>query len=490
MSFPQISKSQRRATTGPIDTDALASAEFGDIQNQYGSSTSKTEGKSAASAQRFQRRGTIAMGERLFPSKYATWTIEEDDETMGDVAIVVNLLADLSPAGILPLAYGMSGTGYVPAFALLLVFASAAAFMMYLVGLTMEKTGAKSYDKIWEKVIGRGSAWVPLATVWLVTFGCCLAYACMFGDLFAFAMPALHVGFLSRTWCIVILAAFPLLPLCMLKDLSALAPTSFGALAFVVYTFLMIIIRYADGSYEAGGKFSSEPKIEDSSHITTFGLSSLTLVNALAVAFLCHYNGCKYYREFVEHRPEKFGKRVGLAFALVSLIFAGCMMFGYATFGKGADAVILNNYATNDSMATVARIGMGLANVFSFPLMFSGLRESTISLLSFAVASMEDTCNYVWFQNMLSTVMLSLISVVAILVTDAGIVVGLVGAIAGSAIIYVIPCLLFDRAERKFSDPTRTSTKQRLAQVIGCCGLGLMVMGTYAALCLDRKSVV
>jgi len=469
-------KTQRRAT---LDTSALAAAEAGET-SQYGSTDTKIDGKPAAATGRIQRRGTFAFGERLFPGKHATWTIEEDDETMGDVEIVINLLADLSPAGILPLAYGMSGTGYVPAFALLLVFAAAAAFMMYLVGLTMEKTGAKSYDMIWEKVIGPGSMWVPLATVWLVTFGCCLAYACMFGDLFAFAMPALHLGFLGRTACIMILAVFPLLPLCMLKDLSALAPTSFGALAFVVYTLVMIVIRYADGSYEPGGTYFSVAKPADTAHVTTFGVSSLLLVNALAVAFLCHYNGCKYYREFVGHRPEKFGKRVALAFTLVSLIFAGCMMLGYATFGKASDAVILNNYATNDPMATVARIGMGLANVFSFPLMFSGLRESTLSLVSFCDASMKDTCTQVWFQNMLSTIMLSLITLAAVLVTDAGIVVGLVGAICGSAIIYVIPCFLYDRAELKYGDPT--AMKRKLAQVIGCVGLVLMVMGTYAAL--------
>ena len=38
------------------------------------------------------------------------------------VAIIQSLrLADISPAGVLPLAFGMSGTGYVPSVLLLLL---------------------------------------------------------------------------------------------------------------------------------------------------------------------------------------------------------------------------------------------------------------------------------------------------------------------------------------------------------------------------------
>ena len=41
--------------------------------------------------------------------------------------------------------------------------------------------------------------------------------------------------------------------------------------------------------------------------------------------------------------------------------------------------------AATDLLANIARLGMGFANVFSLPLMFSGLREATLVLLSTAV---------------------------------------------------------------------------------------------------------
>eukprot|EP00930_Biecheleria_cincta_P085422 TRINITY_DN74813_c0_g1_i1.p1 TRINITY_DN74813_c0_g1~~TRINITY_DN74813_c0_g1_i1.p1 ORF type:complete len:493 (-),score=55.85 TRINITY_DN74813_c0_g1_i1:50-1501(-) len=467
----------RRGTVAglPVD-DAEAGTPYGSI----GSDSEKTPGSRA-----LMRRHTFIQGEQHFKSRSSIWNIETDEESMGDTAIVINLLADLSPAGTLPLAAGMIGTGYIPSICLLLIFAAAAAYMMYLISRTIEISGAKSYDKIWEKVIGKQTAWVPACVLILVCFGNCLAYACMFGDLFSGCMPAFGFTFASRTVCLVVLACFPLLPLCMLKDLSALAPTSFGALVSVAWMITVMVIRYADGSYLPGGQYHGPSP--PSGHVATMGVSSLLLVNSLAVGFLCHYNGCKYYREYIDHRPTTFANQVSVGFGMVSLLFAVSMLVGYATFGSSSQAVILNNYSESDSMANIARFGMGLANVFSFPLMFSGLRENALALLAFCVPDQTDTFDLVLFQNILAVSLLALIITTAVILTDASLVVGLVGSICGSAIIYVIPCFLFASASKKFMSQGEEQVNPKemlLVQGIGCTGIVLMIAGASATFLL------
>jgi amino acid permease len=390
------------------------------------------------------------MGEEVeFRKK---WTTEDANKSLTDVSIIINLLADLSPAGILPLSYGMIGTGYAPSMIILLLFTAAAGYVMYLISRFMDRvmiqygTGHwESFDRLWTTVVGKSTSWIPVVTVASVTFGCCLAYACMFGDLFAGCMPAFGITFASRTVCLIVLSV-PLLPLCCMKDLSLLAPTSFAALVAVIYTLVMMVIRYSDGSYAPGGEYFTKAPPPAGDHTWTLGASSLLLVNGLAVAFLCHYNGCKYYREYVTAIPGVFGRRIALAFSAVSLMFAVAMMVGYATFGAFSDGVILNSYAANDMLANAARVGMGFANVCSFPLMFSGLREQSMALICFMSPSMQETTELVSFQNIFSGVMLVIITIIAIIVTDASLVVGLVGSICGSATIYVIPCFIMDRA--------------------------------------------
>ncbi|CAK9003635.1 Vacuolar amino acid transporter 2 [Durusdinium trenchii] len=237
---------------------------------------------------------------------------------MSDLSLVINMLADISPAGVLPLAFGMSGTGYIPSIMLLLLFGTAAAYMMFLVSRTIEIAGVKSYDRLWEKCIGRDSKWIPTVVLWLVCFGNALAYICMVGDLISMCLPGFGIHFLPRSYCIALLALFPLLPLCMLKDLSALAPTSFLALIAVLYMAIMMVIRYADGSYLPGGQYHGFPR--PSGHVANFGIASLLLVNNLSIAFLCECGQeCSSRRNRTLAEMEQSAAEVQRAAAQLSL---------------------------------------------------------------------------------------------------------------------------------------------------------------------------
>lgn len=478
----------RSASHGGEGTDAENQRLAGGSSEPAYSSTKNTKRSSLVKE---RTRHTFGYGESLLPSRFTTWEQKDANETMDDFSIVFNLLADMSPAGVLPLSYGMVGTGYVPAVILLIVFALAAGYMMHLIGRTIACFSNQflNYAAIWENVVGPGTAWIPTFIVILVCAGNCLAYACMFGDLFAGCMPAFGVTFATRTVCLIILGIFPLLPLCWLKDLSMLAPTSILAVIAVLYTLGVMVLRWQDGSYLPGGAYFVEAPPPAGNHTWTMTASSFMLINGLAIAFLCHYNGCKYYREFEKHTSAKFGARIALSFTLLTIVFATAMIPGYATFGGLSNAVILNNYSGDDMLANLARVAMGIANVCSFPLMFSGLREQTIMLIIFISPSMKAPMDLVWVQNSLSTVMLIIIMFVAILVTDCSIVVGLVGSICGSAIIYVLPCFLFDRAYTKVvpgSSQTLyiSKSEQILVRVIGVMGVFLMFAGTIATVAL------
>merc|ERR1740121_1877457 len=88
----------------------------------------------------------------------------------------------------------------------------------------------------------------------------------------------------------------------------------------------------------------------------------------------------------------------------------------------------------------------------------------------------------VWKQDFLSMGLLAMITSVALVVTDAGLVVGLVGAICGSAIIYVVPCTLYAEAIKN----VLSVEKQRLDLIwlrcLAALGVGLGIAGCYASL--------
>merc|ERR1719261_1709283 len=256
-------------------------------------------------------------------------------------------------------------------------------------------------------------------------------------------------------------------------------PSSGFALVAVLGTAVAMVVRCFDGSYAVGGRFFKEqpavPAQVQGGHLWNFGIGTLVLVNALAMGFLSHYNGCKYYRELAHHTPAKLLDCTAKAMGLSSVIFALCAFAGYSTFGDSSDGVILNNYAEDDQVINVARIGMGLSIIASFPLMFSGLREAMMTLLGRAGVDLA----LVWQQDLLSVVMLVAILSIALFLTDAGLVVGVVGAVCGSSIIYVIPSVLYAAAIEKFLSPDKHRTE---LMVLRCLAVGGVVLGVSGVL--------
>jgi sodium-coupled neutral amino acid transporter 11 len=420
------------------------------------------------------RRRTIAHGQE------ARWRIEDAAE-MSSIAFVLNMFADLCPPGMLPMAFALRQTGYVPAMCLLVFFCGVCVFTMWCIGRTTAITSETTFEGQWRVAISQSTSWIPVAVVVAVCFGCLLSYACFYADIFASAVPAFGLHW-SRGVCLFVFGLFPTLPLCLLKDMSALSPSSGFALVAVLGTAVVMVVRCFDGSYAAGGRFFKEQPAAraqvQGGHLWNFGIGSLVLVNALAMGFLSHYNGCKYYRELAHHTPAKLWECTAKAMGLSSLVFAICAFAGYSTFGDSSDGVILNNYAEDDQVINVARIGMGLSIIASFPLMFSGLREAVLTLFERAGADLDR----VWQQDLLSVMMLLVILAIALFLTDAGLVVGVVGAVCGSSIIYVIPSVLYAGAIEKFLSPDKHRTELTTLHCLAAGGVILGVSGVLTSI--------
>lgn len=275
---------------------------------------------------------------------------------------------------------------------------------------------------------------------------------------------------------------FPALPLCFLKDLSALAPTSLFGFASVVYLVFVICLRFYDGSYQTGGAYfkdlsSDRQPAVPKEHMFEMGSSSLVLLNALAMAFLPHYNGPKYYRELKNHNPYSFFKCTALGMGLAGILYVTAMIVGYQTFGSSTQSVITQSYAQTDMLMNVARLCIGISILASFPIMFSGLREAVVQLLT-DVAGLN--CSEVWKQNIITLVMVTIIALLTQLLTDPGVVVGLVGAVCGITCIFLLPCTLYAAALSVDVMAHNVRLQLMLTWIFRLLGVFLMVGGVYA----------
>ena len=377
---------------------------------------------------------------------------------------IIQIVNNVAGAGILTLSAGMSGgVGSVPATLLCLTMGLISGYTFYILGEACELTGETTFKGLWSRTLGASSSWVVDASIALMCLSAATIYSGILGDVITqlLSLTSLPAALNVRGANIIAITASALVPLSLLKDLSALGFTSaLGCLA-VLYTAVFITLRALDGSYAlpvgaaAGGRMLAtvaaglEPSFKLASRWRVDS-SALVLSSNLGLAYIAHYNAPAFYRTLHRRSPKRFAKVVSGAFLTLSLLYTSIMLLGYRTFGDNAASNLLRNYAQDDTLALLGRLATFVSILFGYPLAMVGLRDSASSVLeTFAEAENAPTFarrvarGAVDSPRALTLSFLAFISAVAILLTDIGLVVGISGALLGAAIVYIFPALIY-----------------------------------------------
>lgn len=359
---------------------------------------------------------------------------------------IFNLAKTILGAGVLSLPSGIAAftdkpDGLLPASGILVLMGILSAYSFSSIGKACKVTNSKSIKDAWSKSTQspRTANFVSFL-ITFKTFFACMAYSIIIGDSFTQishsfgANPAVF----TRTNMIVGLSSFFVLPLCLLKNLDALKYTSMLGLGGILYTGVFMAMRMLDGSYQPGGKYFS---LIDSAMRPTFGVRDnkgrekfiFKLVSMMATAYMAHYNAPKFLSELKEPTMDNFNQVVGAAFVLAFVAYLAIMSCGFMTFGGSSTGFILNNYASADNLATLARIAIGGGVLCGYPLTFSALRDGIFDLTG--INSQK------WFAPM-TVLLLAVLTQLAIMVRNVGSVLSFSGALIGSAIIFIIPAIM------------------------------------------------
>lgn len=159
---------------------------------------------------------------------------------------------------------------------------------------------------------------------------------------------------------------------------------------------------------------------------------------------LCHFyiNAATYWKSLANASTERFRKVSFSAYAILATIYTITMVTGYATFGDVCQGNILLNYSPNDFLAFLGRLATGLSIIFGFPLISNGAREglkNASSALGYSTPSKPEN------KFKLVTCLLFTTTLISIFLTDIKLVTGLVGAVMGSALVYICPTMIYAR---------------------------------------------
>mmetsp|Transcript_47544 Transcript_47544/g.153656 ORF Transcript_47544/g.153656 Transcript_47544/m.153656 type:complete len:477 (-) Transcript_47544:425-1855(-) len=386
----------------------------------------------------------------------ATLSASQGDAASSGASVpstVANLAKNIVGSGVLALAAGVgafsgASVAVLPALVMLCAMCALSAYTFSTIARVSAAVGADTYRDAWSRIFGKRSAAFPNAAIIFKTFVGSLAYAIILGDSAAsMATLAGAKGLLAapNAW-IGIISAAVLLPLCLLRDLSSLSAGSVIGTCGTAYTALFMAIRCLDRSYAPGGARAEliAPAMRPAfaaaaGPLGGLNLKALVLVSMLATTFLAHYNAPKFYAELATPKRgsklRSFNVAVAGGFALAAALCGSIMSAGFLTFGSASSGFILNNYATADALAVVARVGIFSSVTFSYPLLFFGLRDGVIGLLRLDGAKEG-------VHRVATVALLALVNSLACVMKDLGLVTALGGAILGSTIVYTLPALM------------------------------------------------
>eukprot|EP01038_Epipyxis_sp_PR26KG_P004634 gene4634-6513_t len=397
-------------------------------------------------------------------------------------SLVCNIVADLCPHGMLPLAYGFAKggpTGLIPALLLLVLFGFMSAYSMSSFASMADNSNSTSISEVWKKLVNEKSSWFVDVSIFFLCVGCCIFYSAFVGDIFGSLSKASgFTGLFSKRWFVLtMISSVLLLPLCLLGDLSSLQFSSILGVGSIAYVLFFHLFRNFDKTYSVGSSLSSFMPIASKWPVNKLPLwkvnaNTLVLVNMLCVAYLAHYNSVSYYLELENRNIKRYNKALTIGFGISMCVFGLMMIAGYMLFGTSVMPLILNNFPTSaDSFASLARIAAGSSIIFAFPLMFAGVKSSLLNLImpqvlinnstNLNTATKSKTARTIPTSNndnvniknndaskSTSTVIIlavfSLITAVGIKCgeEDVSVVLGIVGSLLGCFVAYVLPAFM------------------------------------------------
>lgn len=432
----------------------------------------------------------------------AAATTDEGVSGTGTASIpneIFNMVKSIVGAGVLSLpagiaAFGNAPSAILPANLLIAVIGLFSAYSFSLIGRVCSYTGGQSYRDAWSKSVGSSTSWIPAVSCTLLTCFAVLSYSMILGDTGRALLMTAGVE-TTRTLAMLGITGTTLLPLCLLKNLSSLAPFSLLGIAGMVYTTVAMAIRYLGGAYKLGapavkggaaaavpaGRYLADvaanyrPAFGDLGASAALSPNAFILISMLSTAFLAHFNAPAFYVELKDNTIKRFNTVVGASFGIAILFFSLVASLGFLTFGGASSGLILNNFSGGDALMSLSRVAVAVSIVFSYPLIFSGAREGWLDLLR--VPAGKRTTSLL---NGATLAILAAVTLVATKVEELAFISSFAGATLGSALIYVYPALMFRSAVKQMGEKATRGLRREVPFAMLSAGLGV-VMGCIGA---------
>ena len=397
---------------------------------------------------------------------------------------VVNLANVIMGVGILALPLAFSEAGWVLGSLLGLGSAALGVLSLHLLGESARRANAKSFYAVCEASIPRFGIVIDVAVV-VNSLLVCTSYLIVATDSLERITGTGHD--VRKVWTGV--SALLVMPLVLLRRQDALKFTSFLAVIVLLFiTLLAFLFALPTSGATLSPCKNGGPTPCEGAAIEALGTDPLAVVRAFLTfvsAFKCQQNLLPIANELENPTTARILMVSSASIGLALVLYAVVAFAGYLTFGNLVVGDLLEAYPATSALIDVARCGIALVVITSYPLSSFAMRSSMRSLLSMCACARDscgaggaDTARVTWvgpkiadslvlepLPYIISVSFVTFTLILAMIVTNLGFIVELGGAVVGNLIMLIAPGLCYWRLTSSES-PRRPLTYAALFMAI------------------------
>lgn len=348
----------------------------------------------------------------------------------------MNMANSILGSGVIGQPYAMKNCGLVGGLIATLLLSILVDWTIRLIVINLKLTSKTTYQDSVEVALGKWGKILILAANGLFAFGGCIGFCIIIGDTIPHVLSAFfpnHSGLFHRNIIIVLVTVFISYPLSLNRDISKLSKTSmlalFGLLAIVV----IIIIKAPMAPSEYKGTFSAGELI-----ITPRIFQGISVIS---FALVCHHNTSFIYFSLKNPSLKRFGQLAHVSLILSCIVCLTAGYSGFLNFKNMTYGNVLNNFPSDDNVINFARFLFGINMLTTFPLEIFVLRDVIRDIIYYREDRSDPEVLSTRMHFLITSVAVFIIMSIALITSNLGALLELIGATTASLMAYILPPL-------------------------------------------------
>lgn len=391
---------------------------------------------------------------------------------------IFNLSNAIMGSGILGLAFAMSNTGIILFLILLVCIAVLSAYSIHLLLKCAGVVGIRAYEQLGNRAFGAPGKMLAACIITVHNIGAMSSYLFIVKS----ELPLVILAFLGRqentgewfmngNYLIMIVSAFIILPLALMKRLGYLGYTSGFSLSCMVFFLISVIYKKFnilcpldsdDLNVTAHHFHAAINGTDDACEAKLFTVNSQTAytIPILAFAFVCHPEVLPIYTELRDATKKRMQNVANVSILAMFIMYLLTALFGYLTFYGNVESELLHTYSrvdTLDVLVLCVRVAVLVAVTLTVPVVLFPIRRALLQIL------FPDK-PFSWVVHIsIAFCLIFVVNLLVIFVPSIRDIFGIIGATSAPSLIFILPGIFYVRIVPEEQEPLKSRPKIQAA---------------------------